>query len=687
VKRNNAETFNGNRYSNKISRDQFHRVDSLLTDSVSLARVTIMNDLVAKAGNAVVSCERIYAADARITAILSFNVLDGSAEDFGRGGQRALIAESQAEKLFGSIQVSGKDVWIISPNDDSVAVTVAAVFKDFPSNSHESLGFFISFHDESVRSLGFNHEETALYGRTHALSIGALEQRLKTNDDRFSYTLQPLTEIYFGTRVVGEESVHGDEYSVLILTCVTALLLVLALSNYVILTTLSLPYRAKELAIKKLAGTSHWHLVRNFLGESLLIVSVSFVVGLVLLIATAEFTRPLLEIDVRQLVIGWNAKFVLICISTVVVITLAPLLLMPKFVGASPTGLLGSARISFPRIKRVLTIVQLGVSMLVLVFSMVMKRQINYSLVKEPGRNHDQIVYLDFPADLTQEGLGRLREGWRSFHPNIIDVLATSHLPHSITSKEINSPFYTVSVDRMFTTFFDLNMVRGNWFGPNSTRNSIIVNERGSREVGEPQSVLGVVDDISAQFNQPQKPLKFQIADTKEYNYLFIRILEVDIRRTVNFLSETFGHTKIHFLNPRFERWLQYQGRLNRVSNLLAIIGTVLSCLAIYGLSLSLVQEKTKQLAVHKIYGANVINITLMLAKHFGKEVLVAVALFGPVAYMLVTELLRHFAYATSFRWYDAVIPVAFSVGMVVGLSLVQSLGLNMRSLVLALKR
>ncbi|HEY0743463.1 MAG TPA: ABC transporter permease, partial [Chryseosolibacter sp.] len=243
VKRNNAETFNGNRYSNKISRDQFHRFDSLLTDSVSLARVTIMNDLVAKAGNAVVSGERIYAADARITAILSFNIVEGSADDFGKGGQRALIAQSQAEKLFGSTQVGGKHVWIISSNGDSIDVTVAAVFKDFPSNSHESFRFFVSFDDETVRSLGFNPDETALYGRTHALSIGALEQRLKTNDDRFSYTLQPLTEIYFGRRVVGEESVHGDEYSILILTCVTALLLVLALSNYVILTTLSLPYR------------------------------------------------------------------------------------------------------------------------------------------------------------------------------------------------------------------------------------------------------------------------------------------------------------------------------------------------------------------------------------------------------------------------------------------------------------
>jgi putative ABC transport system permease protein len=223
--------------------------------------------------------------------------------------------------------------------------------------------------------------------------------------------------------------------------------------------------------------------------------------------------------------------------------------------------------------------------------------------VKEPGRNHDQVVYLDFPDDLTSEGLHRIRLGWQKHNANIVDVIAISQLPDRISSREINSPFYSIAVDPFFPNFFNLNMVQGNWFRANAGDSIMVLNEKGMRHLarGDNPNVIGVIEDISSQFNMPQKPVKYKVSTYFNYHYACVRILEVDIRRTIDYLSDFFDGAKIHMLNARFEEWLLYQDRLNTLSDFLAIISAILSCCAIYGMSVSLLRDKLKQIAVHKV--------------------------------------------------------------------------------------
>lgn len=331
---------------------------------------------------------------------------------------------------------------------------------------------------------------------------------------------------------------------------------------------------------------------------------------------------------------------------------------------------------------------QLGTSIFLIVSAIVIKRQINYSLIKEPGRNFEQIVYLTYPDDMTSEGLNRIRSGWRQYHPNIVDVIAISQLPDRISSKEINSPFYSISVDRFFPDFFDLNMVQGNWFKANAGDSIFVLNERGMEYVlpGDKRNVIGIIEDMSTQFNQPQKPIKFKLASNANYNYLCVRILEVDIRRTINYLSDFFDGASISVLNKRFEEWLKYQDRLNTLSNFLAIISGLLSCCAIYGLSVSLVRDKLKQIAVHKICGANTLNITLLLAREFVRSTLISIAIFAPVTYIFVSEMLRNFVYSTHFHWQDPVFPMVYCVITITIICAVQALSLRRRDLTSALK-
>ena len=334
---------------------------------------------------------------------------------------------------------------------------------------------------------------------------------------------------------------------------------------------------------------------------------------------------------------------------------------------------------------------QLGISLFLIAASMVIKRQINYSLVKEPGRNYDQIIYMRYPSDMTRESLNDLRASLKMNNANVVDVMASSQLPDRIGSKELNTQFYIMGVDPLFRDFFGLEMVRGNWFKANDGDSIVVVNEMGMKALGtDTRNVIGVFRDMSGQFNQPQKPVKINMAPYFKFNFLCIRILEVDIRRTLRELSDYFsGGThpvSMNFLDKRFEEWLNYQDRLNKLSEVLTIISALLSCCAIYGLCVSLVRDKLKQIAIHKVFGAKTQHITAMLVREFATQMFFAILIFGPITYILINELLRSFVYHTHFIWFDPMIPLAYCGLVITILCGLQAMSLDRSDLTSSLK-
>jgi putative ABC transport system permease protein len=322
---------------------------------------------------------------------------------------------------------------------------------------------------------------------------------------------------------------------------------------------------------------------------------------------------------------------------------------------------------------------------------MVVRRQVTYSLLKEPGRNYDQIVYMNYPPNLDNEGLRNLRATWQRNTANILDILGTSQLPDRINSKELDSDFYFLNVDPEFKEFFGLQMISGNWFRPNAGDSIIVVNELGSKTPGLLKAnTIGVFADFGKQFNQGEKPVKISLASHNNYNFLCIKVLEVDIRETIQFLSGYFTDgekASISFLNKRFQEWLLYQDRLNTLSKILAVVSGILSCCAIYGLSISIVRDKLKSIAIHKLFGASSVKIASILVREFAWQMIKAILIFGPLTYLVIKEFLRRFVYATPFEWTDPLIPLAYCVTTIILLCTFQTLNLNRKDLTVTLKK
>ncbi len=692
LQRTNSESYNGNRLSNRIPFEIYSELKSRFGDSMMVSRVKLMEELSVRASNLLFRDQKIHAADPNLTEIFSFKILDGSLNNFNTKEQTALLSSAAALTYFGTIQATGKRMKISSLSD-TIEFSVAAVYEDFPSNSHEQFNAFIRFDSLAIHSLNFDSHDAGVYGRiiyNNLESVSHTFNQLLGSAD-LTYKFQPISEIYYGPRVMGEDARHGDEYSIIILICITVLILFLALTSFINLTTLTLPHRSKELAIKKLAGTGQWNLMGVFAMESFSIVGISIVLGVLLLMVASGYIEPILIISPISLLLKGDAILVLILVGLFLLSGIAPLFMTLKFAKATPTRLLSTETITFPRFKKTIIILQLGISIFLIVASIVISRQVNYSLIKEPGRNHDQVVYVSYPKDLTNEGLISMRTAWKKINANIVDIMGTSQLPNHIGSKELNSEFYFMSVDRDFKDFFNLNMVEGNWFKANDGDSIYVINEQGRKIAGSnPHNVVGVFEDMSGQFNQPEKAIKINVAPYFNYNFLCIRILEVDIRRTVSFLSNYFKKgdqpAEVKFLSKRFEEWLMYQDRLNALSKVLAIISGVLSCFAIYGLSIGIVRDKLKQIAIHKLCGASILNITRLLVVEFTQQMLIAILIFGPATYIILSELLRTFVYTTPFNWLDPLLPLAYCGLVITLLCGFQALSLNREDLSGALK-
>jgi putative ABC transport system permease protein len=688
--RNTDKDYPGNRLSTLMPPGLLPGINNKFKDSIIISRVKALNDVSVTASGKSLYSQRIYAADATIDEIFSFETTDGNIDNFNESnGVVAILSRRLASQYFGENPPVGKTIRLTTFGD-TLSVAVVAVFNDFPSNTHENFDFFIRYDSSAIAALNFDPDQASVYARLSPENIKppALDE---FKDDHTEYLLQPVKEIYFGPRVSYEEARHGDMYSMVILICIVSLIFLLAVCSFVNLSTITLPYRAKEIAVKKLAGTTQRQLLFQFVYESLTLTNISLLLGVMILIGSSYYLRAQLGIDIVHMLANINFGFLGAVVLIVSAVVISPVFMVIRFIRASPTRLLSTDAITFPRFKRIITIVQLGVSILLIVSSIVIRRQINYSLVKEPGQNYDQIVFMACPPNIPDTAIYNIQAGWPYRNPHMVDAIAVSQLPGRVRSKHVGSDLFVLQADWNFMNFFQFDMQEGRWFDLTGDDSSTIVNQMALKRMSEVDSnVIGIIQDFNSSFNQPEQPVEIRFVPNTHYNWLCFRVREVDIRRTVKWIqwrmSERGYYGSVYFLNPHFESWLNHQDRLNALSGILTLISAFLAGCAIYGLTVSLVRDKLKEIAMHQLFGARTADVTRLLAIGLLRQMLMALIFFGPLTYILLTELLKTFVYATNFSWLDPAYPVGYCLVVIIGLCAYQALNLSRGDFASALK-
>jgi putative ABC transport system permease protein len=237
-----SNEFSGNPNSGQIPKQVADELAVLVGDSLTISPVKVIDGLDITIDDKVWHGQKLHAAAPSIASIFTFKVVDGSWADFNINQPGLVLSSGASRKFFGTVASRGR-VMKISTFSDTVAFTVAAVFEDFPRNSHEDFEGFMVFDPTIIRKLSFDPSDFGVYGRVNGNTIDHFQKVIdkEVNNVGVSYTLQRIEDIYFGPRVNREDSKHGDEYSIYILISITSLILFLAITGFVNLTVLTLP--------------------------------------------------------------------------------------------------------------------------------------------------------------------------------------------------------------------------------------------------------------------------------------------------------------------------------------------------------------------------------------------------------------------------------------------------------------
>jgi ABC-type antimicrobial peptide transport system permease subunit len=455
--------------------------------------------------------------------------------------------------------------------------------------------------------------------------------------------------------------------------------------------------RAREIGVRKVAGANKRKIVAQFLGESLLIVLVAHAIAMILVELLLPGYKYLIG---KQLAVNYQSAYLYMGLITMILFcgllagsypafylsSLKPLDTIKGDINKNPGNV---------QFRRVLVIFQFSLSILLIICTMIIGKQLNYLHSMKLGFNKDNIGYFMFPAapwdprlkTLKQELLNNpdIESVTKIFinYRNPLDIEGTSG-GFSWEGKKQGDDifFYNLGADEDYAKTFQIEMKAGRFFSSEfSTDNTaIVINEQASKimgfkdPVGEilttPQgsrlTIIGVVKDFHFKsLHYKIEPLIMQIAAS---NIFFIRMKSDKVTSIVESVKKTYNSFKpdipmdFHFLDADYDNLYWTEKRMGKIFAYFSFLAIIISCLGLLGLSSFMTVRRTKEIGIRKINGAKSIEIFSLLSGEYILWVCISIVIACPVAWYAMNKWLQSFAYRINISW------VVFAIAGVIAL-------------------
>ncbi len=644
--------------------------------------------------------------------VFDFPLIKGDPKTAFRTPYSVVITDDMAQHLFGDTDPMGKTVSIDSrsfPGEYTVTGIVKA--------PHLSSNLYFQILSTTIPSVAETQEVWTLWRPTQSwrpvktfvlLKAGQNAETLQTKmqplivqymgDDvaaKNTYYLQPLHRVYLYGESDFNPTANSPIEKIYMLAAIGLILVVIACVNFTNLATARAVTRKREVGVRKVVGAHRPQLMVQFLSESLLLTSAALLIAL----ALVELFLPLFNQFVRG-DLHLNAATVMAGAPAVLALTLLVGLLAgwyPAFFLSSfqpVTALKSSASSSSGStgLKKGLVVFQFGMSILLVICTLIVYQQLRFIETKDMGFARDHIVSLPiFVPDFSGEPNPQKRLSARHQmvkqvfleHPNILSASALRYeitgysgrlrlaWPDGDPTKE--RTFRINEVDDSFFETFEIPVLRGRAFSADvasDTSQAIILNETAVRLLGWEEdpigrqivlpaydnlslTVIGVVKDYhNLTLREEIAPMGF-LARWKMFYSLALRIRPENTAQTLSFLETQWKRFvpdapfEYHFLDEIID-WIyfneQLTGKLLGVFSLLAIF---VACLGLFGLAAFMVQSRTKEIGVRKVLGASTLHLVMLLSREFMLLILLANLIAWPIAYYLMRDWLSGFAYQT----------------------------------------
>ncbi len=637
---------------------------------------------------------RGYDAGADFFRLFSFPLLHGRPEQVLQDINAVVLSRSAAEQFFGS--AAGAVGQVIELDHEEV-LTVTGVFEDPPARSTLQFDFVLPFEkfkkeNEWVLSWGNNGPGTIVTliegADAEAVSAKIADFVTQRNEDsNVTLFLKPYSERYLYGRYEDGRIAGGRIEYVRLFSVIAVFILLIACINFMNLSTARSSLRAREVGVKKAVGADRRALVRQFLGESVLLTLLALLlaVAMVWLFLPTFNTITDKAIELRTGP-ATAAAFLGIALVTGLLAGSYPALYLSSF---QPVKVLkGELRTSLGELwaRRGLVVFQFTMSVILIVAVLVVYQQLQYVQNKNIGYDRERLVYFYLDGQLEEKSDAFLAEAKRL--PGVSHI---SSLGHELVGRQNNTSglnwdgkdpesrilFENVGVNYDLLETLGLELVAGRAFsreyGADSSK--IIFNERAIEIMGLDDPVgktirlwneydleiIGVVRDFHFQsLHEGMNPLFFLLRPRNTW-VAMARLEAGREQEALAALQQTYEDFNpgfsfdYKFLDDEYARQYEAEQRVASLSRYFAGFAILISCLGLFGLAAFTADRKRKEIGIRKVLGASVAQIVLLLTGDFTRLVLAALAIGLPLAWLLTNDWLDRFAYRIDLNaWFFA---------------------------------
>jgi len=655
------------------------------------------NPLITTHDNRKFEIERVYAVDNAFLQIFTFPMIQGDIKTALKEPNSMVLTETEARRLFGFEEALGQVIRVNNSDDFKVTGVIA----DVPKNSHLRFDGLISVStmDENVFTRWFDNW-VPLYVKLNP------EKSFEETNEKIRYFLKkyqgersqnelylrPLAKIHLYADVNFELAVVGSINSLIIFAAVSIFVLLIGCINFMNLETARAADRAREVGLRKVVGAQRTSLVKQFLGESFLTVTLAMVLAVVLtLVLLPEFN----QIVNRQLTLNLLDNWIF-TIGLVILVIIISILsgFYPAFVLSSfrPVQVLRGKISSGSRntlLRKFLVVFQFSISIGLIIGTTVILQQNDYLLKRDLGYNSEQMMVI--PAGGPSQSVETLRTKLLE-NSNIQKTAMHDYMPHSSTnwcyiSWEGAGPKDYIKmnvnyIDEYFIPAYEMTILTGRNFTSNMREweeNAVILNESAAKRIGwdDPigkrlrynvdyrsrewggATVVGIIKDYHfLSLHHTIGPIMLRLLPRDSSgSRLSLKISTQNIPATLAFIEEEYENFfpnrlfEYRFLDEDFEQMYLEEQKAGQVISYLAVIAIFIACLGLFGLSSYTTKQRTKEIGIRRILGASISSITLHLTKDFVILVVLANLFAWPAAYYAMQGWLRNFPYRVGISW------------------------------------
>jgi len=642
----------------------------------------------------------ILYADPSFLKIFSFKILSGNPAELLNTPDKIIITQTASKKYFDNADPVGK---ILKVGDKNFIVSGIA---DAPTNSQIRFDFIISFNalsaskkeewwsanyitylllknKDDMRPL---QKQITVYMKT--VNAGELKM---TGSQYLTYHLEPLTSVHLHSTVADSIEPNGSITYIYIMVIVALLILIIACVNYVNLSIAQSSSRSAEIGIRKVMGAGKSQLFGQFIGESLLITAIAMALA---------FGLAFIMLPVFNQISGKQLQFNVLFDPVMLVFLLISSLIIGFSAGAYPALLLSNIRLvkilksgfsftSGQGVRRSLIVFQFIISIFLIITTVVILQQLSYIRNKDIGYNKSNVVVLPVSYRILSQVEG-LKKAIANI-PGVENVAAANNEPIDVRwgdgittadGKSLN--VNALPMDEDFIKTMQIKIIAGSDFDHSDVlqidttnhnknfRYSFMLNETAARALGwTPEQAIGkqisknapgrikaVVKDFNFKsFHDPIGPLLIFL-DHFYTGALFVRVTGNGTAPVIRNIEKIWKERvpgkpfEYKFLDDDYDALYKTEQHTAGVFTTFSLLAILLACLGLFAVTAYAVVQRTKEIGIRKVLGANISAIIMLISKDFLVLVIVASAIAAPVAWYVAHKWLQEFAYRIHIQWW-----------------------------------